>query len=61
MSPQLIIVVLQLVAQYGPEILTSIKSLMSKSDATIEDVEAIFAGLKPYEAFGIPATVPPKT
>ncbi len=55
---QFLLVVLQLVAQYGPGILKDIKALTSKEDATIEDVEAIFKDLKPYEAFGIPATVP---
>lgn len=49
--------ILTLVAQYGPDILTSVKAVLNKKDATVEDVEAIFVGLKPYEAFNIPAVV----
>ncbi len=58
MTPAQIFIVLGLVQQYGPSIVSGIKSILSKKDATIEDVDAIFAGLKPYEDFGIPTTVP---
>lgn len=59
MTPAQIFVILGLVQQYGPSIITGIKSIISKKDATIADVEAIFKGLQPYEAFGIPAVVIP--
>lgn len=44
--------------QYGPQIVTDIKNLLSKKDATIADVEAVFANLKPYSAFNIPDIAP---
>ena len=60
MTPAQIFIVLQLVTQYGPDIVSAVKSILNKKDATIDDVEAIFAGLKPYESFGIPGVVPTK-
>lgn len=44
--------------QYGPQIVTDIKNLLNKKDATISDVEAVFANLKPYSAFNIPDVAP---
>ena len=58
MTPAQIFVILGLVQQYGPGILNSIKTILSKKDATIADVEAIFSDLKPYADFGIPEVVP---
>jgi len=52
--------ILTLVAQYGPQIIPAVKAVLNKKDATVEDVEAIFVNLVPYESFGIPATVPAK-
>ena len=52
--------ILTLVAQYGPDIIPAVKAVLNKKDATVEDVEVIFTGLKPYADFGIPATVPAK-
>lgn len=50
--------ILSLVVQYGPDIIPAVKAVLNKKDATVEDVEAIFAGLKPYAAFGIPDKAP---
>ena len=61
MTPAQIFVILGLVQQYGPDVLNAIKTILSKKDATIEDVELIFAGLKPYSAYGIPDVVPTGT
>ena len=58
MTPAQIFVVLGLVQQYGPSVITAVKILLKKENATIEDVEAIFADLKPYEAFNIPEIIP---
>lgn len=60
MNPSEILIILGLVQQYGPSILTGIKTIMDKKDATIADVDAVFAGLRPYAAFEIPAIVPQK-
>lgn len=63
MSPATITVILQLVAQYGPSILAGIEGLFTKASPTVADIQAVFAGLKPYSAFGIslPAAVAPAT
>ena len=50
MTPALAI---QLVVMYGPEILTAVEALFSKPTVTASEVQAIFAGLKPYASFGI--------
>lgn len=52
MTPALAI---QLVLQYGPEILTEVEALFTKQTVTAAEVQAIFAGLRPYNAFGINA------
>jgi hypothetical protein len=44
-----------LVLQYGPQILTAVENLFKKSTVTAAEVQAIFAGLEPYSAFGIQA------
>jgi len=53
-----ILVILSLVDKWGPGIITGIKQVINKKDATVADVELIFKDLKPYEAFGIPDKVP---
>lgn len=58
MTAAQIFILLDLVRQYGPGIITSVQTLLSKKDATIADVELVFKDLKPYEAFGIPEVVP---
>ena len=39
---------------YGPEAVTAIIGLFKNSNATIADVENVFANLKPYSAYNIP-------
>lgn len=58
MSPVLIQALIVAGIQYGPQIVTDIKNLLAKKDATIEDVEAIFSNLQPYSSFNIPAIAP---
>lgn len=58
MSPALIQALIMAGIQYGPSIITDIKNLFNKKDATIEDIEAVFANLKPYSAFNIPDIAP---
>ena len=52
MTPALAI---QLVVQYGPEILTQVEALFQKQTVTAAEVQTIFAGLKPYASFNINA------
>lgn len=47
--------------QYGPQFVTDIKNLLNKQDATIADVEALFANVKLYSEFGIPDVAPTTT
>lgn len=58
LSPELLNALVLAGFQYGPQIVTDIKNLFNKKDATIDDVEAVFANLKPYSAFGIPDVAP---
>jgi hypothetical protein len=56
-------IILQLILQYGPSAVTAISDLVAKLEAggalTVADVEAEFAGLKPYSAYSIRLVVPP--
>lgn len=53
--------ILQLVVTYGPEAVTLIENLVKNWETTgqltLADVEAEFAPLKPYAAYGIPNVV----
>ena len=40
--------------QYGPEFVTSIIAIIENPNATVADVKAAFANLKPYTAYNIP-------
>lgn len=57
MTPLLAI---QLVLQYGPQVLTAVEALFQKQTVTAAEVQQIFAGLQPYSAFGIGTGTPPK-
>lgn len=58
MSPALLEALIIAGIQYGPQLVTDIKNLLSKKDATIDDVEVLFSNLKPYSYFNIPDFVP---
>jgi hypothetical protein len=47
---------IDLVLQYGPDILTAVEKLFTKSTVTAAEVQSIFAGLTPYSAFNINPT-----
>lgn len=53
--------IIQLVLTYGPEAVTLIENLVTQFESsgqlTIADVQAEFAPLKPYSAYGIPTVV----
>lgn len=46
--------------KYGPEAVAEIGVLLKKNTATVDDVLAAFANLKPYSAYGIPDIAPTK-
>lgn len=58
LTPQLLQALVLAGLTYGPQIVTDVKNLFSKKDATFDDVETVFANLKPYSAFGIPDVAP---
>lgn len=44
--------------QYGPEFVKSVIAALQKPNPTVADVEALFQGVKPYSAYGIPDIAP---
>ena len=60
MSPVLIQLLIQYGIQYGIPAAEEIIAVLKKPDATVADVEALFAKIKTYEQYNIPAVVPPK-
>ena len=40
-----------LAAKYGPELVVGITRLFTKADASLADIEALFANVKPYSAY----------
>ena len=61
MSPALVMLLVQAGLTYGPQFITDIKTLLAKTDVTIADIEALFANVKPYAAYGIPDNSIPTT
>jgi hypothetical protein len=59
MTPSLITLLVTAGLQYGPEFVTSIISILKNPNATVADVEAAFANLKPYSAYNIPVPSAP--
>lgn len=57
MNP-LIALLVQAGLQYGPEFVTKIIAILRNPNSTVQDVENVFANLKPYEAYNIPDVVP---
>ncbi len=53
MSAAAIEAIVILAAKYGPEFVTSIIALFKKRDVTIEEIEALFANVKPLSSYGI--------
>ena len=53
MSP-LITLLITAGLQYGPEFVTSIIAIIENPNATVADVKAAFANIKPYTAYNIP-------
>jgi hypothetical protein len=56
MSP-LVALLVEAGIKYGPDFVLSIIALLKKPDATIDDVEKLFATVKPYAAYGIPEKI----
>lgn len=53
----LIPILLQYALQYGVPAVLDVIAVLKKSDATIADVEAMFAKVKNYDQYGIPEVV----
>lgn len=58
MDPATIALILGYGLKYGPEVATMIIGLFKKTTVTVDDVEALFAQIKPYAAYGIPDKAP---
>jgi hypothetical protein len=58
MSPQLILVVAQLLLKYGVDAARSFVLLFQKGDPTIEDWNALFDKVKTYEDYAPPVPKP---
>ncbi len=58
MSPALLEAIIILAAKYGPELVTTITALFKQQTITVDDIEKLFANVKPYEAYGIPDVAP---
>ncbi len=43
-----------LAAKYGPQLIVELQAIAQKKDPTLADFAALFAKVKPYEAYGIP-------
>ncbi len=61
MSPALLEALVIAAVKYGPGFVSDIIGLFKqKTPPTIDEVEALFAKVKPYEAYGIPDVAPVK-
>jgi len=44
--------------QYGPAFVKQVIAAFQAPNPTVADIEALFAGVKPYSTFNIPDTTP---
>ena len=58
MSPAMMEAIVVIVAKYGPTLAAGLIEVFQKKDATLADLQAVLAEVKPYEAYGIPAVAP---
>jgi hypothetical protein len=58
MSAQLLEALILASLKYGPGFVTDVIALFKQKEITIDQVESLFANVKPYEAYGIPDKVP---
>lgn len=58
MSAAALEAIIILAAKYGPEFISSLIALFKAKEITVQQVEELFANVKPYEAYGIPE-IPP--
>jgi hypothetical protein len=54
MSPALLEALVIAAVKYGPGFATSVLALFKQKEITLEQVEALFANVKPYSDYGIP-------
>jgi hypothetical protein len=60
MPPALIVGLVTAGLTYGPQFVSDIVAILNNPAASVADVEAAFANLKPYAAYGIPDIAPTK-
>lgn len=53
MTPAMIITLISLADKYGIPFVQRIVALMKQKEVTVDDVEALFANVKPFEAYDI--------
>ncbi len=53
MSAAAIEAIVILAAKYGPTFVTEIMALFKKQDVTIDEIEKLFANVKPLSSYGI--------
>ncbi len=53
MSAAAIEAIIILAAKYGPEFITGLIALFKKHDVTIDEIEQLFANVKPLSSYGI--------
>jgi len=58
MTPQVVAALVVLAAKYGPDLIVQIIALFKKEVITVDELEALFGTVKPYEAFEIPDVAP---
>jgi len=51
-------IIVPLAAKYGPQLIADIVGAFKKAGYTVEQVDAIFSNLKPYDALGIDPNAP---
>ena len=59
MAPAVATLLIQSAIQYGPEIVIAVTQALQKPGVTVAEIEAIFAGVKPY-AWYFPTNPPVK-
>lgn len=58
MSAAAIEALVVLAVQYGVPFVQNIIATMKKQNVTLDELDALFNSVKPYEAYGIPDKVP---
>ena len=60
MRPEIKALIADVAIKYGPQLALALSVIFTKKKPTLADVEKLFAGVKRYEDYGIPAIAPKK-